>query len=58
MESRLGGLLRIAGPLLIAYSIVGLLVEAAVPQLLPENGLTTSVGDAADSARYLERTPI
>ena len=52
MESRLGGLLRIAGPLLIAYSIVGLLVEAAVPQLLPESGLTTSVGDAAKAGMF------
>jgi hypothetical protein len=38
--------------LLIAYSIVGLLVEAAVPQLLPEYGLTTSVGDAAKAGMF------
>jgi len=38
--------------LLIAYSIVGLLVEAAVPQLLPENGLTISVGDSAKAGMF------
>lgn len=52
MERRLARSLRIIGPLLIAYSIVGLLVEAAVPQLLPENALTTSVGDAAKAGMF------
>jgi hypothetical protein len=42
MKSRIGRGLRIVGP--VVYSIVGLLVEAAVPRFLPENGLTTSVG--------------
>jgi hypothetical protein len=47
MKRRIGGGLRIIGPVLIGYSILGLLVEAAVPQYLPENGLTISVGEAA-----------
>jgi hypothetical protein len=74
---------RIAGFIIIAYSAFGLVVEAGVPQLFPENAFTTSVRDGAkvgmfgiwffliwrlfstirgiygaDSARYLERTPI
>jgi hypothetical protein len=47
MKGRMGRWLRIVGPVLISYSIIGLLVEAAVPQLMPENGLTVSVGEAA-----------
>lgn len=35
-----------------AASIVGLLIEAAVPQLLPENGLTTSIGAAAQAGVF------
>ena len=52
MKSRMGRLLRIIGPILIGYSIVGLLVEAAVPQFLPENGLTISVGEAAKAGVF------
>jgi hypothetical protein len=37
----------------MAYSILGLLVEASVPWLLPENGLTTSVGDAAKAGVFV-----
>jgi hypothetical protein len=44
---RLARWLRIIGILAIAYSIAGLLVEAAVPRFLPENGLTTSISAAA-----------
>src|SRR5690242_17857524 len=51
-NSRLTGWLRIIGPLAVAYSIVGLLVEAAVPQLLPENSLTTSIGAAAKAGMF------
>jgi hypothetical protein len=40
------------GPILIGYSIVGLLVEAAVPQFLPENGLTIAIGDAAKAGVF------
>ena len=36
MKSRIGGWIRFVGPVLIIYSVVGLLVEAAVPQFLPE----------------------
>ena len=35
------------GRVIVAYSVLGLLVEAAVPRLLPENVLTTYVGEAA-----------
>jgi uncharacterized membrane protein (UPF0182 family) len=52
MKSRIGRRLRIVGPILVGYSIVGLLVEAAVPQLLPENGLTISVGEAAKAGVF------
>lgn len=52
MKSRVGRWLRIVGPVLIGYSIVGLLVEAAVPQLLPENGLTISVGESAKAGVF------
>lgn len=44
--------LRIVGPIFIAYSVVGLLVDAAVPQLLPENTLTTSVGEGAKAGAF------
>lgn len=52
MKSRMGRWLRIIGPVLIGYSIVGLLVEAAVPRLLPENGLTASIGEAAKAGMF------
>lgn len=52
MKSRMGRWLQIIGPVLIGYSIVGLLVEAAVPQLLPENGLTIAVGEAAKAGVF------
>ena len=44
--------LRIIGPAIIAYSVVGLLVDAAIPQLLPENALTLSVGEAAKAGVF------
>jgi hypothetical protein len=53
MKSRIGRSLRIIGPILIAYSILGLLVEAAVPRFLPENGLTISVGEAAKAGVFV-----
>jgi len=52
MKSRMGRWLRIIGPVLIGYSILGLLVEAAVPQFLPENGLTISIGEAAKAGVF------
>lgn len=42
-----GGWLRFAVPAVFVYSVVGLLVEAAVPHLLPESAFTTYVGGAA-----------
>jgi uncharacterized membrane protein (UPF0182 family) len=44
--------LRTIGPVVIGYSIVGLLVEAAVPRYLPDNALTTSVGEAAKAGVF------
>lgn len=38
---------RIAVPVVIAASVLGLLVEAAVPRFLPENAVTTFAGEAA-----------
>lgn len=52
MTSRIRSWLRIGVPLLIGYSILGLLVEAAVPRFLPENGLTTSVKEAAKAGVF------
>lgn len=52
MKSRMGRWLRIIGPILIAYSVLGLLVEAAVPRFLPENGLTISIGEAAKAGVF------
>jgi hypothetical protein len=40
------------GPLAVGYCIVGLLVEAAVPQLLPANSLTTTIGEAAKAGMF------
>lgn len=45
--------LRIIGPFVIAYSVIGLLVDAAVPRLLPENALTTSIGEAAKAGAFV-----
>lgn len=53
MTRRIGPWLRIIGPILIGYSIVGLLVEAAVPRFLPENDLTISIGDAAKAGAFV-----
>ena len=52
MKSRMGRGLRIVGPVLVVYSIIGLLVEAAVPRFLPENGLTMFVGGAAKAGVF------
>jgi Ion channel len=38
---------RIVGPIVIGYCVFGLLVQASVPHLLPENALTSYVGEAA-----------
>jgi uncharacterized membrane protein (UPF0182 family) len=52
MKKRIGRSLRIIGPVLVSYSIIGLLVEAAVPHFLPENGLTISIGEAAKAGVF------
>ena len=52
MKRRIGRGLRAIGPILIGYSIVGLLVEAAVPRFLPANGLTSAIGEAAKAGVF------
>jgi hypothetical protein len=49
---RLARWLRIIGPFVIVYCVAGLLVEAAVPHILPENAFTTYVGDAAKAGVF------
>ena len=44
--------LRIVVTVMVAYCIVGLLVEAAVPRMLPENAVTTYVGEAAKAGVF------
>ncbi len=43
---------RIIQSIVVGYCILGLLVETAVPHLLPENAFTTSVGDAAKAGVF------
>ena len=49
---RIARWLRVIGPVIVAYCIFGLLVEAAVPHLLPENAFTTYVGEAAKAGVF------
>jgi Ion channel len=49
---RIARWLRMIGPVVIAYCIFGLLVEAAVPHILPENAFTTYVGEAAKAGVF------
>lgn len=51
-DRRLARWLRVIGPAIIAYSVVGLLVDAAIPQLIPANALTLSVGEAAKAGVF------
>jgi Ion channel len=51
-ESLPGGLVRIVVPLVFACSVLGLLVEAAVPHVLPENSFTEYVGEAAKAGVF------
>lgn len=44
--------LRVVVTVIVAYCIVGLLVEAAVPHILPENAFTTYVGEAAKAGVF------
>ena len=49
---RLARWLRMVGPFVIAYCVAGLLVEAAVPHILPRNAFTTYVGNAAKAGVF------
>ena len=43
---------RIIRSIVVGYCIFGLLVETAVPHILPENAFTTFVGDAAKAGVF------
>jgi hypothetical protein len=43
---------RVIRSIVVGYCIFGLLVEASVPHLLPENAVTTFVGDAAKAGLF------
>ena len=43
---------RIIGPFVIVYTVIGLLVDLAVPHILPDNALTASVGDSAKTGAF------
>lgn len=49
MSSSMGGRiargLRVIGPIVIVYCVFGLIVEAGVPRLFPENAFTTTVSE-------------
>jgi voltage-gated potassium channel Kch len=45
---RLARWLRVIGPIIIVYCIFGLLVEAGVPRIFPDNAFTAIVRDAAN----------
>ncbi|MGY3444060.1 MULTISPECIES: potassium channel family protein [unclassified Bradyrhizobium] len=47
-----GGWVRLVVPVVFACSVFGLLVEAAVPHLLPENAVTASVGGVAKAGVF------
>ena len=47
MGGRIARWLRVIGPIVIVYCVFGLIVEAGVPRLFPENAFTTSVSEAA-----------
>ena len=51
-DGRVARWLRVIGPIAVAYCIFGLLVEAAVPHILPENAFTTYVGEAAKAGVF------
>mgnify|MGYP003580312493 CR=1 FL=1 len=49
---RLARWFRIIRSIVVGYCIFGLLVEAAVPHLLPENAFTSYVGEAAKAGLF------
>lgn len=42
----------IIGPIVIVYTMAGLLVDLAVPNLLPRNAFTASIGDSANIGAF------
>jgi hypothetical protein len=44
--------LRVIGPIVVAYTIVGLLVDLSIPHLLPENPLTAAIGESAKAGAF------
>ena len=44
---------RIIGPLVIVYTVCGLLADLAVPHLLPENALTASISESAKAGAFV-----
>lgn len=42
----------IIGPVVVVYVVAGLLVDLAVPNFLPSNALTTSIGDSAKAGAF------
>jgi hypothetical protein len=43
---------RIIGPLIVVYTVIGLLVDLAVPHLLPENALIAAIGESAKTGAF------
>ena len=43
---------RILGPVVIVYTVAGLLVDLAVPHLLPGNVFTASIGESAKTGAF------
>jgi hypothetical protein len=43
---------RIIGPLVIVFTVFGLLVDLAIPHILPDNALTASVGESAKAGAF------
>ena len=42
----------IIGPLVVAYTVIGLLVDLSVPHVLPDNALTAAVGDSGKAGAF------
>jgi hypothetical protein len=45
--------LRFIGPIVAAYCVLGLLIESAVPHLIPENTVTARLGDSARAGAFV-----
>jgi hypothetical protein len=44
---------RIIGPIVVVYSLTGLLVEAGVPHVFPDTALTAYIGDSARTGVFV-----